>query len=71
MARRTHEARGHAVKLAPTWSGTFGPAMAGDVLLPGKGARIAPTTFAEWLTGQRQGRSLNGHAAAQPRSTSS
>jgi hypothetical protein len=23
--------------------------MAGDVLLPGDGARIAPTTFDEWL----------------------
>jgi hypothetical protein len=23
--------------------------MAGDVLLPGEGARIAPTTFDEWL----------------------
>ncbi|TWF76666.1 uncharacterized protein YbjT (DUF2867 family) [Pseudonocardia hierapolitana] len=50
MARRTHQARGREVKLVPTWSGIFGPAMAGDVLLPGDGARIAPTTFDEWLT---------------------
>lgn len=49
MARRTNDARGHAVKLVPTWSSILGPEMAGDVLLPGEGARIAPTTFDEWL----------------------
>ncbi|GLW11270.1 nucleoside-diphosphate sugar epimerase [Microtetraspora sp. NBRC 13810] len=53
MARRTNDARGHAVKLVPAWSGMFGPAMAGDVLLPGENARIAPTTFDEWLAEQR------------------
>jgi uncharacterized protein YbjT (DUF2867 family) len=49
MARRTIEARGRRVKLVPTWSGVFGTSMAGDVLLPAGGARIAPTTFDEWL----------------------
>ncbi|WP_028936090.1 SDR family oxidoreductase [Pseudonocardia spinosispora] len=49
MARRTHAARGHSVKLAPTWSTMFGPTMAGNVLLPAEGARIAPTTFEAWL----------------------
>ncbi|WP_141307700.1 SDR family oxidoreductase [Streptomyces spinoverrucosus] len=49
MARRTNEARGHAVKLVPTWSSLLGAEMAGDVLLPGDDARIAPTTFDEWL----------------------
>jgi uncharacterized protein YbjT (DUF2867 family) len=49
MARRTLAVRGKTVELVPTWSGVFGPSMAGDVLLPGDGARIAPTTFAEWL----------------------
>ncbi|PWI12977.1 NmrA family transcriptional regulator [Streptomyces sp. Act143] len=49
MARRTHAARGHEVKLVPTWSSLLGPEMAGDVLLPGKDARIAPTTFDAWL----------------------
>ncbi|MGY6026564.1 SDR family oxidoreductase [Streptomyces spinosirectus] len=49
MARRTNDARGHTVKLVPTWSSLLGPEMAGDVLLPGKDARIAPTTFDEWL----------------------
>jgi uncharacterized protein YbjT (DUF2867 family) len=50
MARRTNDARGHAVKLVPTWSSLLGPEAAGDVLLPGENARIAPTTFDEWLT---------------------
>ncbi|MGK5673796.1 SDR family oxidoreductase [Micromonospora sp. URMC 106] len=49
MARRTHQARGRKVRLVPTWSGLFGPEMAGEVLLPGEGARIAPTTFDTWL----------------------
>ncbi|HLU57132.1 MAG TPA: SDR family oxidoreductase [Pseudonocardia sp.] len=49
MARRTFEARGREIRLVPTWSGLFGPEMAGEVLLPGEGARIAPTTFDEWL----------------------
>jgi uncharacterized protein YbjT (DUF2867 family) len=49
MARRTHEVRGRKVKLVPTWSGLFGLTMAGNVLLPGEGARIAPTTFDDWL----------------------
>jgi hypothetical protein len=53
MARRTNEARGRVVKLVPTWSSVFGLAMAGNVLLPGEGARIAPTTFDEWLTSER------------------
>jgi uncharacterized protein YbjT (DUF2867 family) len=49
MARRTNEARGHEVKLVPTWSGIFGVTMAGNALLPGENARIAPTTFDDWL----------------------
>jgi uncharacterized protein YbjT (DUF2867 family) len=53
MARRTNEARGHAVKLVPTWAGLFGTEMAGSVLLPDEGARIAPTTFDDWLATQR------------------
>ena len=54
MARRTYEARGRTVKLVPTWSGVFGPEMAGNVLLPGEDARIAPTTFDDWLAQQRR-----------------
>ncbi|MFI6028161.1 SDR family oxidoreductase [Amycolatopsis magusensis] len=53
MARRTHEARGRTVKLVPTWSGPFGLTMAGNALLPGDGAHLAPTTFDEWLATQR------------------
>jgi len=49
MARRTNEVRGHKVKLVPTWSGLFNESMAGNVLLPGENARIAPTTFDDWL----------------------
>lgn len=49
MARRTYQARGREVKLVPTWRGVFGPSMAGEVLLPGENARLAPTTFEEWL----------------------
>jgi hypothetical protein len=49
MARRTNDVRGRQVRLVPTWSGLFDPSMAGDVLLPGEGARITPTTFDEWL----------------------
>jgi uncharacterized protein YbjT (DUF2867 family) len=49
MARRTNEVRGRAVRLVPSWSGLFGPSMAGDVMLPGEGARIAPTSSDEWL----------------------
>ncbi|MGW0161855.1 SDR family oxidoreductase [Mycobacterium sp. NPDC003323] len=53
MARRTHQARGRTVKLVPTWSSVFGPEMAGDVLLPGPGARLAGTSFEDWLARQR------------------
>ena len=49
MARRTNEVRGRKVKLVPTWSGVFDESMAGNVLLPGENARIAPTTFDDWL----------------------
>ncbi|MEY9859540.1 uncharacterized protein YbjT (DUF2867 family) [Catenulispora sp. GAS73] len=55
MARRTLQARGQAVKLVPTWDGgIFGVAMAGNTLLPGEGARIAPTTFDAWLEQERK-----------------
>jgi uncharacterized protein YbjT (DUF2867 family) len=53
MARRTFDARGRSVKLVPSWSTAFGPSMAGNVLLPTEGARIAETTFDEWLAEQR------------------
>lgn len=52
MARRTNAARGHEVKLVPTWSGLFGVEMAGNALLPGENAHLAPTTFDKWLAEQ-------------------
>jgi uncharacterized protein YbjT (DUF2867 family) len=52
MVRRTLDARGRRVRLIPTWDGAFGVEMAGDVLLPGPDARIAPTTFDDWLATQ-------------------
>jgi uncharacterized protein YbjT (DUF2867 family) len=52
MARRTLAARGREVRLVPTWqNGVFGVEMAGEVLLPGPDARLAPTTFEDWLAG--------------------
>jgi uncharacterized protein YbjT (DUF2867 family) len=52
MARRTLAARGESLRLIPTWRGRYGVEMAGEVLLPGPHARIAPTTFDDWLTTQ-------------------
>jgi uncharacterized protein YbjT (DUF2867 family) len=49
MARRTLTARGESLRLVPTWRGLYGVEMAGEVLLPGPDARIAATTFEEWL----------------------
>lgn len=49
MARRTFAAQGREVRIVPTWSGEFGTDDAGDVLLPGPDALIAPTTFDRWL----------------------
>jgi uncharacterized protein YbjT (DUF2867 family) len=49
MARRTNAVLGREVKLVPTWSGPLDLSMAGNVLLPGENARIAPTTFDQWL----------------------
>src|SRR4051812_9699749 len=52
LARRTRAARGTPIRLVPTWSGVFGVDMAGDVLLPEPDARIASTTFEDWLAGE-------------------
>ena len=45
MARRTLAAQRTSLRLIPSWRGPFGVEMAGEVLLPGPGAQIAPTTF--------------------------
>lgn len=53
MARRTLAARGESIRLIPSWrTGPFSVEMAGEVLLPGPGARLAPTTFDTWLITQ-------------------
>ena len=50
MARRTLAARGEHLRLVPTWRGVpYGVEMAGEVLLPGRGARLMPTSFDDWL----------------------
>jgi uncharacterized protein YbjT (DUF2867 family) len=49
MARRTFAVRGKDITLVPTWRAFFGVDMAGEVLLPGAGARLGKTTFADWL----------------------
>ena len=50
MARRTLAARGRALELVASWRGVpFGPELAGEVLLPGPDARLAATTFDDWL----------------------
>jgi uncharacterized protein YbjT (DUF2867 family) len=49
MARRTFAVRGQDIKLVPTWRGTYGTDLAGEVMLPGEGARLGSTTFDEWL----------------------
>lgn len=46
-------ARGRTVTLVPTWSSVFGLEMAGNALLPGPDARLASTTFDQWLSQQR------------------
>ena len=53
LARRTLAARGRDVTLVPTWSSIFGLSMSGNALLPAENARIAPTTFDQWLSRQR------------------
>jgi uncharacterized protein YbjT (DUF2867 family) len=50
MAVRTFAARGDATTVRASWRDSpFGTSMAGEVLLPGPGARIGSTSFAAWL----------------------
>jgi uncharacterized protein YbjT (DUF2867 family) len=51
MARRTLTARGRSLTLVPSWRGPFQAEMAGEVLLPGPGAQLTPTSFEHWLAG--------------------
>jgi uncharacterized protein YbjT (DUF2867 family) len=53
MARRTLSARGESIRLIPSWrNGVFGVEAAGEVLLAGPEAQVAPTTFDAWLARQ-------------------
>lgn len=54
MARRTFAARGEQIRLVPTWRGPFDTSMAGEVLLPGEGARLGRVTFEDWLAAGAQ-----------------
>jgi hypothetical protein len=45
-------ARGESLRLIPSWGGLFGVELAGEVLLPGPDAQIAPTSFETWLAAQ-------------------
>ncbi|MGW9269515.1 NAD(P)H-binding protein [Microbacterium sp. NPDC055599] len=50
MARRTLAARGRELPLRASWRGAaLGVEFAGEVLLPAEGARLAPTTFDDWI----------------------
>jgi uncharacterized protein YbjT (DUF2867 family) len=50
MARRTLAARGDPTRLRASWrDGPFGVDWAGEVLLPGDGARLGRITFDTWL----------------------
>jgi SnoaL-like domain len=50
MAVRTFAARGDATRVRASWRDSpFGLSMAGEVLLPGAGARIGDTSFTDWL----------------------
>ncbi len=48
--RSIFEARGEKVRLVRTWRGAFDTSMAGEVLLPGEGARLGHITFDDSLT---------------------
>jgi uncharacterized protein YbjT (DUF2867 family) len=57
MARRVMAAKGDPVRLLATWrSGVFGIEAAGEMLLPGPDARLARTTFDDWLEARFPGR---------------
>jgi hypothetical protein len=42
------------VQLVPTRTDIFGASLAGNVMLPGENARIATTTFDDWLSAGTQ-----------------
>ena len=51
MARRTFAARGQERRIRAAWQGAaLGLEFAGEVLLPPQDARLAPTSFDDWLS---------------------
>jgi uncharacterized protein YbjT (DUF2867 family) len=54
MVRRLLAVRGESLRLLPSWGGRFGVELAGEVLLPGPDAQLAPTSFETWLAAQAQ-----------------
>lgn len=49
MARRLYAAKGQQLTLVPSWRGPAGTSTAGEVMLPGPGARLGEVRFDEWL----------------------
>ena len=49
LARRTLQARGHELRLVPTWRGVFGLELSGEAMLPGDHALLTEMTFDQWL----------------------
>ena len=55
MARRTLAMRGQNLRLVPSWrNGVLEVEAAGEIMLPGPGARLAPTTFDAWLAAESE-----------------
>ena len=48
------------IRSGAAWSGPFGLLMAGNVLLPGENARIAPTPLDRWLATEAEGGRAGG-----------
>jgi uncharacterized protein YbjT (DUF2867 family) len=49
MARRLYARKGVQLTLVPSWRGPAGTSTAGEVMLPGPGARLGKVRFDEWL----------------------
>jgi hypothetical protein len=53
MARRTMAGRPGSIRVLASWdAGLFDPDTPPDAALPGPGARVAPTSFEDWLAGR-------------------
>lgn len=54
MVRRLLAVRGESLRLLPGWGGRCGVELAGEVLLPGPDAQLAPATYETWLAAHAQ-----------------